>query len=75
MCLIWIIRYLKGMKTTKGIYLKLIALDINGIEASIVDDKNVKNITDACEYFLQNFQADHTRNAIWLILPCNYVIE
>ena len=62
------------MQTTKGNYLKLIALDINSLEASIVVDKNVKNITDACDYFLQNFQTDDTKNAIWLILPCNYVI-
>lgn len=35
----------------KGSYLKLVALDINGLEANIVDDKNVKDIGEACEYF------------------------
>jgi len=59
---------------TKGNYLKLVALDINGIEASIVDDKNVKDITDACEYFSQNFKTNNNKNAIWLILPCNYIV-
>jgi len=59
---------------TKGNYLKLVALDINGIEASIVDDKNVKDIADACEYFSQNFHASNNMNVIWLILPCKYTI-
>lgn len=50
----------------KESFFKLVALNIDALEARIVDDKNVKNIKQACEY-LSHIQ---TQNDIWLILPC-----
>ena len=57
-----------------GNYLKLVALDVNGFEASIVDDKNVKNIVDACNYLHREYQRNKS-TAVWLILPCSYIIR
>ena len=59
----------------KGSYLKLVALDINGFEASIVDDKNVKDINEACEYFTNNIKKIEDDNAIWIILPCQFSVN
>lgn len=59
---------------TEGIYLKLVGLDINGISADIVDDKNVKDMNDACDYLLKHHQKIDN-NIVWLILPCHYVIK
>ena len=58
----------------EGSYLKLVALDISAFETRIVEDKNVKDITDVCEYFSHNYKGYDKTNAIWLILPCNYKI-
>lgn len=57
---------------SKGNYLKLVALDINGMEAIIVQDKNVKDIDEACNYF-KSHKINST--AVWLILPCSYIIR
>lgn len=57
----------------KGSYLKLVALDVNGMDANIVQDKNVKNINEACNYFLENYKTHST--VVWLIFPCNYIIS
>ena len=59
----------------KGSYLKLVALDVSALETRIVEDKNVKDITDVCEYFSHNYKSSDKTNAIWLILPCNYEIK
>lgn len=59
----------------KGSYLKLVALDINGLEASIVDDKNVKDINEACEYFQDNCRKIEDNNAVWIILPCQFSVN
>ena len=56
-----------------GRYLKLVALDINAIEASIVDDKIVKNITEVCDYFTKKYEENV--NVVWLILPCSYELN
>lgn len=58
-----------------GSYLKLIALDINALETRIVEEKNMKNINDVCEYFSHNYNGYDNSNAIWLILPCNYTVR
>lgn len=58
---------------SKGSYLKLVELNVNGMDANISQDKNVKDINEACDYFLNNFGNDS--NAIWLIFPCNYVVN
>ena len=58
----------------KGSYLKLVALDINALETRIIEDKNVKDINEACEYFSHNYKGSDKTNAIWLILPCSYKI-
>lgn len=59
---------------SKGDYLKLIALSVDGFEASILDDKNVKNIGEACDYFQENYGRNRS-TAMWLILPCSYTIN
>ena len=59
----------------KGSYLKLVALDINGLEANIVDDKNVKDIGEACEYFTNNIKKNENSNTIWIILPCQFSMK
>lgn len=59
---------------TEGSYLKLVGLDINGISADIVDDKNVKDMRDACDYFLEH-HPENESNVVWLILPCHYAIH
>lgn len=58
-----------------GSYLKLVALDINGFEASIVDDKNVKDINEACDYFQNNCKNIENNNAVWIILPCRFSLN
>ena len=57
-----------------GNYLKLVALDINALETRIVEEKNMKDIKDVCEYFSHNYNGSDKNNAIWLILPCSYKI-
>lgn len=59
----------------EGSYLKLVALDISAFETRIVEDKNVKDITDVCEYFSHYYNGFDKINAIWLILPCNYTVR
>ena len=59
----------------KGSYLKLVALDIDALGTRIIDDKNVKDINDVCEYFSHNYKGSDKTNAIWLILPCSYTIK
>ena len=56
-------------------YLKLVALDINALETRIVEEKNMKDINDVCEYFSHNYKDSDKNNAIWLILPCNYTVR
>ena len=58
-----------------GSYLKLVALDINALETRIVEEKNMKDIKDVCEYFSHNYNGSDKTNAIWLILPCNYTVR
>ena len=58
-----------------GSYLKLVALDIDAQETRIVEEKNMKNINDVCEYFSHNYNGSDKTNAIWLILPCNYTVN
>lgn len=58
-----------------GSYLKLVALDINALETRIVEEKNMKDIKDVCEYFSHNYKDSDNINAVWLILPCNYEIK
>ena len=58
-----------------GSYLKLVALDINALETRIVEDKNMKDINDVCEYFSHNYNGSDKTNAVWLILPCNYTVN
>lgn len=53
-----------------GNYLKLIGLELDGFEARIIEDKNVKDF----ESIPQNISDGH-RNAIWLIFPCSYRIS
>lgn len=59
----------------KGSYLKLVALDISALETRVIEDKNVKDINDVCEYFSHNYKGSDKTNAIWLILPCNYTVK
>lgn len=58
-----------------GSYLKLVALDIDALETRIVEEKNMKDINDVCEYFSHNYNGSDKTNAVWLILPCNYEIK
>lgn len=58
-----------------GSYLKLVALDINALETRIVEEKNMKDIKDVCEYFSHNYKDSDKTNAVWLILPCNYTVN
>ena len=58
-----------------GSYLKLVALDINALETRIVEEKNMKDIKDVCEYFSHNYKDSDEINAVWLILPCNYRVN
>lgn len=59
----------------EGSYLKLVALDISAFETRIVEDKNMKDINDVCEYFSHDYNDSDNTNAIWLILPCNYTVN
>lgn len=59
----------------KGSYLKLIALDINGLEANIVDDKNVKDIGEACEYFMDRYQNNIENDIVWVMLPYHFSLK
>lgn len=59
----------------EGSYLKLVALDISALETRIVEDKNVKDINQVCEYFSHNYKGSDKTNAVWLILPCNYTVR
>ena len=58
-----------------GSYLNLVALDINALETRVVEEKNMKDINDVCEYFSHDYNDSDNTNAIWLILPCNYTVN
>ena len=58
-----------------GSYLKLVALDINALETRVIEEKNMKDINDVCEYFSHDYNDSDNTNAIWLILPCNYTVN
>lgn len=55
-----------------GRYLKLVGLEINGIEVRIVADKNVQDMTDIYDYLSNRDIQNGT--AIWLIAPCSFQI-
>lgn len=60
-------------KIYDGNYIKIVGMDINAIEATVVVDKNVKDVQEMYEYFLDNLNNDQ-RNIVWIMLPCSYSI-
>ena len=58
-----------------GSYLKLVALDISALETRVIEEKNMKNINDVCEYCSHYHNGSDKNNAICLILPCNYAVR
>ena len=50
-------------------FLKLVALDIDALEARVIDERNVKDLQQACDYLYPK----SVNNEIWIILPCTTI--
>lgn len=54
-----------------NVFLKLVALEVDALEARISDDKNVKDMKQACEYL----SCQQQKSQIWIIMPCSFNYE